>query len=69
MDISPNQAVSMAMTMQQGQAQQAAQISMLKKSMDMQSQGALALIESLPSATPSTQGLPPNLGNNINTTA
>ncbi|MPQ77191.1 putative motility protein [Hydrogenovibrio sp. JE_KL2] len=55
--------------MQQGQAQQAAQISMLKKSMDMQSQGALALIESLPSATPSTQGLPPNLGNNINTTA
>lgn len=69
MDISPNQAVSMAMTMQQGQAQQAAQISMLKKSMDLQSQGALALIESLPSATPSTQGLPPNLGNNINTTA
>lgn len=69
MDISPNQAVSMAMSTQQVQAQQEAQISMLKKAMDMQGQSALALIESLPSATPSTQGLPPNLGNNINTTA
>ncbi|BBN58519.1 YjfB family protein [Hydrogenovibrio marinus] len=69
MDISPNQAVSMAVTMQQAQTPQAVQISMLKKSMDIQSQGALALLESLPSATPSTQGLPPNLGNNINTTA
>lgn len=68
MDISPNQAVSMASAMQQGQAHQDVQVAMFKKAMDLQSQGALTLIQSLPSA-PSTQGLPANLGNNINTTA
>lgn len=69
MDISPNQAVSMAMSMQQGSSHQDVQISMLKKAMDVQSQSAMALIESLPSAAPSSKGLPANLGNNINTSA
>ncbi len=68
MDISPEMAVNSALNMQQGQLQQQAQISMLKKAMEIQTQGAVALIESL-AAAPSTQGLPANLGNNINTTA
>ncbi len=69
MNISPNQAVSLAMSMQQGSSHQDVQISMMKKAMDVQSQGVLALIESVPSAAPSSKGLPANLGNNINTTA
>ena len=68
MDISPEMAVNSALNIQQGQLQQQAQISMLKKAMEIQTQGSVALIESL-AAAPSTQGLPANLGNNINTTA
>ncbi|AZR83073.1 YjfB family protein [Thiomicrospira sp. S5] len=68
MDVSANGAVNAAMQQQQVYAQQEAQISMLKKAMDVQTQGALSLIESLPTPAPSTQGLPPNLGNNINVT-
>jgi hypothetical protein len=69
MDVSANGAVNAAMQQQQVYAQQEAQVSMLKKAMDVQTQGALSLIESLPTPVPSTQGLPPNLGNNINVTA
>ncbi len=68
MNISAEMAVSSAVNGQQSQVQQQAQLMMLKKSIDMQSQGAMALIESLPSVQ-STQGLPANLGNTINTTA
>ncbi len=68
MEISPNAAVSMAVNMQQANVKEGVQVSLLKKSLDMQSQAALALIEAIPS-TPSTAGLPANLGNNINTTA
>lgn len=70
MDISPNAAVSAVLQQTQVNTHQAVQVSMFKKALDLQAQGALALIESLPSVAPSTtQGLPPNLGNNINTTA
>lgn len=69
MDVSANAAVNAALQQQQVYTQQEVQVSMLKKAMDVQTQGALSLIEALPSATPSTQGLPPNLGQNINVTA
>ncbi|MBF6057477.1 YjfB family protein [Thiomicrorhabdus heinhorstiae] len=61
-------AVSAVLAQQQVYTQEQAGVSMLKKSLDMQSQNALTLIQSIPQAS-STQGLPPNLGNNINTTA
>lgn len=74
MEISPEAAVSAAMQQSQANTHQAVQVSMFKKALDVQAQGALMLIEALPgnasvAATPSTQGLPPNLGNHINTTA
>lgn len=51
----------------QAQAQQAAQMAMLKKSMDIQAQGILPLINGLSATSPA--GNPPNLGNTINTHA
>ncbi len=61
-------AVSAVLAQQQVYTQQQAGVAMFKKSLDAQSQTALALIQSVPQP-PSTQGLPSNLGNNINTTA
>ncbi|HID00717.1 MAG TPA: putative motility protein [Piscirickettsiaceae bacterium] len=69
MDISANGAVNVALLQQQASMQQTAQITMLKKAMDMQSQGALMLIATLPSNNTSAQALPSNVGQNINTTA
>lgn len=66
--VSANGAVSAALAQQQANTQTQVQVSMFKKALDTQTEGALALINALPQ-TPSTQGLPPNLGQNINTTA
>jgi len=66
--ISANGAVNAALAQQQASIHQEVGVTMLKKAMDIQTQGALALIEAIP--TPSgRQGLPDNLGNTINTTA
>lgn len=43
-------------------------VAVLKKALDNQAQAAKSLIEAIPKA-PSTAGLPPNVGRNINTTA
>ena len=43
-------------------------VAVLKKALDSQTQAALSLIEAIPQP-PSSSGLPPNLGRNINTTA
>jgi len=43
-------------------------VDVLKKSLDVQSQGALELLQSIPSPAPAAN-LPSNLGQNINTTA
>jgi len=43
-------------------------ISVLKKALNAQAQGALALINAA-TRTPSASNLPPHLGQNINTTA
>ncbi len=40
----------------------------LKKALDSQAQSAKSLIEALPTP-PSSAGLPPNVGRNVNTTA
>ncbi|HBK72421.1 MAG TPA: putative motility protein [Thiomicrospira sp.] len=54
--------------MKQTQAHQEVQIAVFKKAMDIQVQGALALIEALPTP-PSSKGLPAHIGNNVNTVA
>lgn len=61
MNINPAQAQSTSVT---------AGTSVLKKAIDMQAQTALVLIDSIPQTQAVNQAnLPPNLGQNINTTA
>jgi hypothetical protein len=66
--VSANGAVSAALAQQQVYAQQEAGVTMFKKALDTQTANALTLVDSIP-RPPSTQGLPSNLGNIINTTA
>jgi len=68
MDISPNAAVSAVLAQQQAQAQQNVQISLFKKALDMQKEGVLQLIATLPNANPRA-GLPDHIGTQINTRA
>ncbi len=63
MDISPAALVNASTQMQQSQVAQMAQILVLKKAMDIQATGALALLQALP---PATSG---NLGTQVNTMA
>jgi hypothetical protein len=51
MDVSPAALVNAVTQMQQGQVAQAAQVLVLKKAMDTQASGALALLQALPLAT------------------
>lgn len=44
-------------------------ITMLKKAMEIEAQNAKQLINSIPSPEKSATNLPPNLGQNVNTTA
>ena len=61
MDTSPSALVNASTQMQQSQVAQAAQILVLKKAMDIQETGALALLQALPLATSG------NLGTQVNT--
>lgn len=61
-------AVSAALAQQQVYSEQQVGVTMLKKAIDSQAANAMALVNSVP-APPSSQGLPANLGQNINTTA
>lgn len=63
MDISPAALVNAATQMQQSQVAQTAQVLVLKKAMDLQATGALALLQALPLATSG------NLGTQVNTMA
>ena len=63
MDISPAALVNVATQMQQSQVAQTAQVLVLKKAMDIQATGALALLQALPLATSG------NLGTQVNTMA
>jgi len=67
-NVSANGAVSAALAQQQAGTQAEVQTSMFKKALDTQTQNALMLIQAIPQPQQlSTQGLPPNLGNTINT--
>lgn len=57
---------SLATNMSQERVQQEAGVAVLKKALDVQAQGALALIQAIPQAQPN---LPANLGQNVNVTA
>jgi len=59
---------NVATTMAEANTNQAVSIAVLKKAMDLNAAGALALIEAIPDTQPK-QNLPPHLGQNINTTA
>ena len=63
MDVPPAALVNAVTQMQQGQVAQAAQVLVLKKAMDTQASGALALLQALPLATSG------NLGTQVNTMA
>jgi hypothetical protein len=63
MDVSPTALVNASTQMQQSQVAQAAQVLVLKKAMDIQATGALALLQALPLATSG------NLGTQVNTLA
>ncbi len=68
MDISPNAAVNAVLSQQQAQTMQSVQISVFKKALDLQKEGMLQLIASLPNANPRA-GLPDHIGTQINTKA
>lgn len=61
MDVSPTALVNVSTQMQQSQVAQTAQVLVLNKAMDIQSSGALALLQALPLATSG------NLGTQVNT--
>lgn len=63
MDISPAAIVNASTQMKQSQVTQAAQVLVLKKSMDIQASAALSLLQALPLATSG------NLGTQVNTMA
>ncbi|TXT41433.1 MAG: Uncharacterized protein FD135_306 [Comamonadaceae bacterium] len=63
MDVSPAALVNASVQMQQSQVAQTAQILVLKKAMDVQEAGALALLQALPLATSG------HLGTQVNTLA
>ncbi|TXH88058.1 MAG: putative motility protein [Rhodoferax sp.] len=56
MDISPTALVNAFTQVQQQQVAQTAQVLVLKKAMDVQAAGALALLQALPLATSGTLG-------------
>jgi hypothetical protein len=61
-----NNIANLATNMAQANTDQAIGVTVLKKALDMQASGALALVAAIP---PAPQSLPPNLGQNVNTTA
>jgi hypothetical protein len=63
MDVSPAALVNASTQIQEGQVAQAAQLLVLKKSMDIQASGTLALLQALPLATSG------NLGTQVNVMA
>lgn len=64
MDISPTAMVNAAVQMQQAQTAQMAQILVLKRTMDVQAAGAMALLQALPGNLPlASSG---NLGTQLN---
>ena len=60
MDISPTAVVNATLQMKQSQVAETAQILVLKKALDIQANGAMALLQALPLATSG------NLGTQVN---
>lgn len=70
MEISANGAVNAMLEQKQAATLQQVQVAMFKKTIDMQSEGALQLINTaVQAAAPSPASNPPHLGNNVDTTA
>lgn len=58
---------SLATNMSQASTEQAVQLAVLKKAMDIQANGALQLLQALPA--PAAVNNPPHLGNGVDTFA
>jgi hypothetical protein len=58
---------NMATSLAEVQSSQSVGIAVIKKALDMERDGASALLNAIP--PPATVNLPPHLGQNINTTA
>ena len=70
MEISSNGAINAVLEQKQAASLQQVQVSMFKKTLDMNTEGALALVNAATQvASPNTASNPPNLGKNIDTTA
>lgn len=69
MEISANGAVSAMLEQKQAATMQEVQVSLFKKALDMNSEGALALINAATEGVPPTSSNPPNLGQNIDVRA
>ena len=67
MDISPAAFVNASTQIEQNKAAQSVQILVLKKAMDLQASGAMALLQALPGNLPLATG--GNLGTQVNTLA
>ena len=64
-----NGIAGLATSMAEFSANQAVGIAVLKKAIDSNAAGALALIEAIPDANQTSASLPQHLGQNVNTTA
>ncbi len=69
MEISANGAVSAMLEQKQAATMQEVQVSLFKKALDMNSEGALALINAATEGVAPTSSNPPNLGQNIDVRA
>lgn len=69
MEISANGAINAMLEQKQAANMQEVQVSMFKKALDMNSEGALALINAATQAATPVASNPPNLGQNIDVKA
>lgn len=69
MEISANGAINAMLEQKQAASMQEVQVSLFKKALDMNSEGALALINAATQAGTPAASNPPNLGQNIDTRA
>ena len=69
MEISANGAINAMLEQKQAPNMQEVQVSMFKKALDMNSEGALALINAATQAATPAASNPPNLGQNIDVKA
>lgn len=69
MEISANGAINAMLEQKQAASMQEVQVSLFKKALDINTEGALALVNAATQAAAPASSNPPNLGQNIDTRA